>query len=94
MEANEKKLKQQLQQITKERDHFSERTEDQVKEVKRLSQTAQRIINNVNHELRIPVSNVMNFSDMLKDALTGAENAYIKDLAAMKYLEALLVYLL
>ena len=81
LEANEKKLKQQLQQITKERDHFSERTEDQVKEVKRLSQTAQRIINNVNHELRIPVSNVMNFSDMLKDALTGAENAYIKDLA-------------
>ena len=49
--------------------HYSERISDQEKEIERLGATAQRILNNVNHELRLPVGNVMNFAEMLNDGL-------------------------
>ncbi|HJK86405.1 MAG TPA: hypothetical protein QKA08_01365, partial [Candidatus Megaira endosymbiont of Nemacystus decipiens] len=45
--------------------HYSERVTDQAKEIERLGATAQKILNNVNHELRLPVGNVMNFSQMI-----------------------------
>ena len=49
--------------------HYSERISDQGKEIERLGATAQKILNNVNHELRLPVGNVMNFAEMLNDGL-------------------------
>jgi Na+/proline symporter/signal transduction histidine kinase len=49
--------------------HYSERISDQEKEIERLGATAQKILNNVNHELRLPVGNVMNFAEMLNEGL-------------------------
>lgn len=49
--------------------HYTERIADQAKEIERLGSTAQKILNNVNHELRLPVGNVMNFAEMLSDGL-------------------------
>jgi Na+/proline symporter/signal transduction histidine kinase len=49
--------------------HYSERVSDQEKEIERLGATAQKILNNVNHELRLPVGNVMNFAEMLNEGL-------------------------
>lgn len=49
--------------------HYTERIADQEKEIERLGATAQKILNNVNHELRLPVGNVMNFAEMLADGL-------------------------
>lgn len=48
---------------------FSVRVEDQAKEIERLGATAQKILNNVNHELRLPVGNVVNFAQMLSEGL-------------------------
>jgi Na+/proline symporter/signal transduction histidine kinase len=49
--------------------HYSERVTDQQAEIERLGATAQKILNNVNHELRLPVGNVMNFAEMLNTGL-------------------------
>ena len=49
--------------------HHTERIADQEKEIEGLGATAQKILNNVNHELRLPVGNVMNFVEMLEDDL-------------------------
>ncbi len=49
--------------------HYTKRVEDQEKEIERLGATAQRILNNVNHELRLPVGNVTNFAEMLGEGL-------------------------
>lgn len=48
---------------------FTVRVHDQEKEIDRLGSTAQRILNNVNHELRLPVGNVINFAEMLSTDL-------------------------
>ena len=48
---------------------YSVRVEDQAKEIERLGATAQKILNNVNHELRLPVGNVVNFAEMLSEGL-------------------------
>lgn len=53
--------------------HYSQRVSDQEKEIERLGATAQKILNNVNHELRLPIGNVMNFSDMLHEALQKSD---------------------
>jgi signal transduction histidine kinase len=66
--------------------HYSERVADQAKEIERLGATAQKIINNVNHELRLPIGNVMNFSDMLYDTLQKSDNnKLLKELAKEVY---------
>jgi signal transduction histidine kinase len=49
--------------------HYSQRVADQAVEIERLGATAQKILNNVNHELRLPVGNVMNFAEMLSGGL-------------------------
>ena len=60
--------------------HYSERVVDQAKEIERLGATTQKILNNVNHELRLPIGNVMNFSDMLHEALYKSGNKHIQEL--------------
>ena len=49
--------------------HYDERVHDQQQEIERLGATAQKILNNVNHELRLPVGNVMNFAEMISEGL-------------------------
>ena len=69
------------QQVT----HYSERVADQAKEIERLGATAQKILNNVNHELRLPIGNVVNFSDMLYEALQKTDNKLVKELSREVY---------
>lgn len=64
--------------------HYSERVFDQEKEIERLGATAQKILNNVNHELRLPIGNVMNFSDMLHEALQKS-GQHIQELSEEVY---------
>ncbi|MDG1436369.1 MAG: ATP-binding protein [Rickettsiaceae bacterium] len=61
--------------------YFEEKIEDQAKEIERLGATAQRILNNLNHELRIPVGNVMNFSEMLAEGLGKYNESQLKMLS-------------
>jgi Na+/proline symporter/signal transduction histidine kinase len=65
--------------------HYSERVADQAKEIERLGASAQKILNNVNHELRLPIGNVMNFSDMLYETLQKTDNNLVKELVKEVY---------
>ena len=65
--------------------HYKERITDQEKEIERLGATAQRILNNVNHELRLPVGNVMNFAEMLNDGLEKYSKEHLKMLSDEVY---------
>jgi signal transduction histidine kinase len=66
-------------------DHYSERVSDQDKEIDRLGATAQKILNNVNHELRLPVGNVMNFAQMLNEGLGKFNESQLKMLSDEVY---------
>ena len=61
--------------------YYSERVSDQEKEIERLGATAQKILNNVNHELRIPIGNVINFADMLNNSLCKCDKNQLKMLS-------------
>ena len=61
--------------------HYNERISDQEKEIERLGATAQKILNNVNHELRLPVGNVMNFAEMLNEGLGKFDESQLKMLS-------------
>ena len=65
--------------------HYSERVADQEQEIERLGSTAQKILNNVNHELRLPVDNVVNFAEMLNDGLEKFDKSYLKILSEEVY---------
>ena len=58
--------------------HYSERVQDQQQEIERLGATAQKILNNVNHELRLPVGNVINFAEMLSEGLEKYSKEQLK----------------
>ncbi|MBL4662076.1 MAG: HAMP domain-containing histidine kinase, partial [Flavobacteriaceae bacterium] len=66
-------------------DHYTERTTNQAQEIERLGSTAQRILNNVNHELRLPVGNVMNFAEILHDGLGKLSDEQLKMLSKEVY---------
>ena len=61
--------------------HYSQRVSDQAMEIERLGATAQKILNNVNHELRLPVGNVMNFAEMLSGGLGKYTKKQLKELS-------------
>ena len=65
--------------------HYSERISDQEKEIERLGTTAQKILNNVNHELRLPVGNVINFAEMLHEGLEKHPPKLLKELSDEVY---------
>ena len=66
-------------------DRYSERVSDQEREIERLGATAQKILNNVNHELRLPVGNVMNFAEMLNEGLDKFNPKQLKMLSDEVY---------
>ena len=78
-------LNSQVTDLSETVTHYSERVEDQSKEIERLGATAQRIINNVNHELRLPVGNVVNFAEMLHDGLGKFDENQMKMLSDEVY---------
>ena len=55
------------------------------REIERLGATAQRILNNVNHGLRLPVGNVRNFAEMLNDGLGKFNEQQLKSLSDEVY---------
>ncbi len=61
--------------------HYSQRVADQAAEIERLGATAQKILNNVNHELRLPVGNVMNFAEILSRGLETYTKAQLHALS-------------
>ena len=61
--------------------HYNQRISDQEKEIERLGATAQKILNNVNHELRLPIGNVVNFSEMLNEGLEKYSKSQLKELS-------------
>ena len=65
--------------------HYSKKIDDQQAEITRLGATAQKILNNVNHELRLPVGNVMNFSEMLSENLEKYDDNELKQLSDEVY---------
>lgn len=65
--------------------HYVEQVADKNKEIERLGATAQKILNNVNHELRLPIGNVVNFSEMLHGTLGKSDNKLVKELSKEVY---------
>lgn len=63
------KREEKISNLSEEVVFFKERNSNHEIEIERLGETSQRILNNVNHELRLPVGNVMNFAQMLSEGL-------------------------
>jgi signal transduction histidine kinase/Na+/proline symporter len=78
-------LNSQVTDLNEQVTHFSQRAADQEKEIDRLGATAQKILNNVSHELRLPIGNVVNFSEMLQETLEKSDNKLVKELAKEVY---------
>ncbi len=77
--------REQVSNLSEKVTHYSERVEDQAKEIERLGATSQKILNNVNHELRLPVGNVMNFAQMLNDGIGKMSDAEVKMISEEVY---------
>ena len=84
-EAKVGTLEIEISDLSEKVTHYTERVADQSKEIERLGATAQRILNNVNHELRLPVGNVMNFAEMLNDGLGRFNEEQLKSLSDEVY---------
>ena len=74
-------LGQKVTDLDEKVTHYSQRVSDQAMEIERLGATAQKILNNVNHELRLPVGNVMNFAEMLSGGLGKYTKKQLKELS-------------
>ncbi|MFK8040608.1 MAG: ATP-binding protein [Rickettsiaceae bacterium] len=61
--------------------HYGEKIIEHKQEIARLSSTSQKILNKVNHELRLPVGNVSNFSEMLYEHLGKSSDKYVQELS-------------
>lgn len=75
-----KKLKQQNSSLTSQVEYYDQTVKDQKLEIERLGSTAQKILNKVNHETRIPASSVLNFADMLDEALKNSNYDSLQEL--------------
>jgi Na+/proline symporter/signal transduction histidine kinase len=84
-EAKVGTLETEVTDLSKKVEHYGMRVVDQQREIDRLGATAQKILNNVNHELRLPVGNVMNFVELLKNGLGKFNENQLKDLAGEVY---------
>lgn len=80
-EAQLDDLTNEVSELNEAVSHYTERVEDQAKEIERLGSTAKRILNNVNHELRLPVGNVVNFAAMLNEGLDKLDENSLKELS-------------
>jgi len=78
-------LGHEVTDLSKRVTHYNERISNQQQEIERLGATAQKILNNVNHELRLPVGNVMNFAEMLNEGLENYSKDQLKMLSDEVY---------
>ncbi|HJK87189.1 MAG TPA: ATP-binding protein, partial [Candidatus Megaira endosymbiont of Nemacystus decipiens] len=67
-----------IKNLHEEVDFFKQRNQNHEKEIERLGATSQRILNNVTHELRLPVGNVMNFAEMLSSKINSFDKKQLK----------------
>ncbi|MCP5369849.1 MAG: hypothetical protein H6909_04095 [Rickettsiaceae bacterium] len=74
-------LEQVVENLNDKVGFFKERVDDQEAEIERLGATSQKILNNVTHELRLPVGNVMNFAELLSDSLHKFSKEELKELS-------------
>ena len=74
-------LNEKITDLNETVNHYDARVQDQMIEIERLGATAQKILNNVNHELRLPVGNVMNFAEMLSEGLEKFDKEHLKMLS-------------
>lgn len=75
------KREEEIAQLNDEVTFFKERNISHEKEIERLGETSQRILNNVTHELRLPISNVMNFAEMLSEEINKWDKQELKILS-------------
>lgn len=75
------KREEEIAQLNDEVIFFKERNISHEKEIERLGETSQRILNNVTHELRLPISNVMNFAEMLSEEINKWDKRELKILS-------------
>jgi len=75
------RTRKQLGLLSKKVEHYDKRLIDKQKEADRLGIISQKILNNVNHELRLPVGNVVNFSEMLDEMLKSSDQKYLQGLS-------------
>jgi Na+/proline symporter/signal transduction histidine kinase len=85
LESEVSHLGHEVTDLSEQVTHYSQRAADQEKEIDRLGATAQKILNNVNHELRLPIGNVVNFSEMLHESLGKSDNKLVKELSKEVY---------
>jgi len=78
-------LSEKVSDLKETVDYYDERDHQQQAEIDRLGATAQKILNNVNHELRLPIGNVMNFSEMLQDNLEKYDKEHLKIISKEVY---------
>ncbi len=78
-------LDYKVSNLTEAVGHYSKKIDDQQAEISRLGATAQKILDNVNHELRLPVGNVMNFAEMLSENLEEYDDDGLKQLSDEVY---------
>lgn len=74
-------LEQTVENLNDKVGFFAERVNDQEAEIERLGATSQKILNNVTHELRLPVGNVMNFAELLSGSLHKLPKEELKELS-------------
>jgi len=74
-------LKEEVVDLADKAEFFEEKFIVQEKEIERLSETSNRILNNVTHELRLPVGNVMNFAEMLSEHVEKMQDQHVKMLS-------------
>lgn len=83
-DSDRKKISSLNSQVTNLNDKlgfYTERVQDHEQEIERLGATSQKILNNVTHELRLPVGNVMNFANLLSESLDNLPKNQLKELS-------------
>lgn len=78
-------LKAENKELDEKVKFFRERNDNHEKEIERLGETSQKILNNVTHELRLLVGNVMNFAEMLSEKIDALDKEQLKMLSKEVY---------
>ncbi len=74
-------LAQEVTNLNDKVGFYTARVSNHEKEIERLGATSQKILNNVTHELRLPVGNVMNFASLLSESLDKLPKEQLKELS-------------
>ncbi len=81
LSSNIQSLSSTNEELEIKMEHYNEKLYNQEKEIARLAATTQKILNNVNHELRLPVGNVVNFAEMIYEGLEQFDKDQLKKLS-------------